>query len=486
MNFPVAIQRTLYTLSATDEDGDQATWTFHLTVVDIEPTFDMSLPFDLVLSIGEGFDDRSPGLVPFATRGNGRLAYSLSPSVPAGMRFWRIGGITDLWGTPHTAQGRTTYTVTATDADGDTATYNFYITVEADTIPDFSTAGAIDATFTSGTEITPLQLPEATNVNRPFTYSITSGALPHGLSFNVFTRTISGTPVSGQQRTQLAMTATDKDGDTGDYTFYITIEGPSFGPQEAIEKTLVASTEIIPFQLPEVDAGLGVGVVSPVTYSISSGTPLPPTLTFSQSNRMISGTPTAVQPRTRYTLTATDGNGAKALYDFYITVEGLGFGSTTEIDKIFIANTPIIPFELPVAEGGEGEVTYAITPALPPTLTFNPSNRMIGGTPGAAQPRRRYTLTASDGTNTDTYDFHITIRGLFFDSPPVIDRTLVSNIEINPVLQLPPATGGAGILTYGISPSTPLPPGLRFDGNTLRISGTPTTTQARTPYIMTV
>ena len=356
----------------------------------------------------------------------------------------------------------------------------FHITVEEDSVPDFSTAGTVDMTFKSGIEVTSFQLPKPNGGNSPLEYSIISGTFPD-LNFNIYTAILSGIPIA-QAKTQYIMRVKDFHLETDDYTFHLTVEGPSFGSEPPIEQTLVANKGITPFQLPEVDASLGVNVVEPVTYS----TDLPPTFTLDQSTRMVSGTPDTVKGRTKYTLTATDGNGAKAFYDFYITVEALAFESSPEIDKTFIARTPIEPFELPAAEGGDGVVTYAITPALPSTLTFNPSNRMVSGTPDTAQPKRRYTLTASDGTNTDTYDFHITVRGLFFDSPPVIDRTLIANIGIDPVLQLPSATGGAGILTYAISPSTPLPSGLSFDGNTLRISGTPTTTQARTPYIMTV
>ena len=487
--FPAILTNGQYTLTATDEDGIQTTWAFRITVEDISVTYGAD-PFDLVLILGERFDDddTEPGLVPLAV-GNGRLVYTLQPSLPSGLRlnfYFRRGTDTDLLGTPSTAQGRTTYTVTATDEDGDTDTYNFHITVEEDTIPDFDSASEIDMTFTSGTEVT-LQLPESTGGNTPLRYSLISGGLPTGLNFDTFTRRISGTPRGGQEKTQFTMRATDIHHETGDFTFHITVEGPSFGLKPSIEKTLVANTEITPFQLPEVDAGLSVGVVNPVTYSISPDTPLPPTLTFSQSNRMISGTPTAAQPRTKYTLTATDGNGAKSFYDFYITVESIDFLTRPEIDKTFVINTDIAPFQLPEAASSIGAVTYSIshrTP-LPGGLRFDSGTRIISGRPTVAQPRTLHTFEVTDGTNTVTYDFHITIDSLIFDSPPVIDRTLVANIEIDPVLQLPPVTGGAGIVTYEISPSTPLPPGLRFDENTLRISGTPTTIQARTPYILT-
>ena len=474
VDFPVVLARTQYVLTATDADGVQATWGFHITVEDINVSYGAPDPFDLVLIVDEYFDDddRRPGLVPFATGGNGRLVYSLSPPMPTGLRVnfgFRGGTDTDLLGRPRTIQGRTTYTVTATDEDGDTDTYNFHITIEADMIPDFSTAGTIDATFTSGTDITPLQLPESTDGNGPLTYALTSGALPQGLIFNTSTRTISGTPVGGQERTRLVMTATDRNGDTAGFTFHIMVEGVAFASSSVIDRTFLINSEITPIQLPEAK---GIGTL---TYTTTA---LPPGLNFDPVTRRISGTPTNAQTKTTYTLTATDGINS-ATYYFHITVDSFTFASPV-IERIFRAGAEITPIQLPETTSHPQTLTYTTT-ALPPGLSFDPVTRRISGTPTTTQERRKYTLTATDGVNSATFDFYITVEGITFARLPGIDKLFIVNSEITPI-QMPEATNGMGALTYSI---TALPQGLIFDPVTRRISGTPTATQTRTKHTLT-
>ena len=367
-------------------------------------------------------------------------------------------------------QPRTEYTLTATDADGDKTTWVFHLTIEDNTALDFDSASEVDRTFTSGTEITPLQLPEPTGGNRPLrSYAITSGALPQGLVFNTSTRTISGTPVGGQERTRLFMTATDRNGDTGDYIFYITIEGVALASSPVIDRAFLINSEITPIQLPEAK---GIGTL---TYTTTA---LPPGLSFDPDTRRISGTPIAAQGKTIYTLTATDGVNS-ATFDFYITVDNFTFVSPA-IERIFRAGAEITPIQLPETTSHPQTLTYTTT-ALPPGLSFDPVTRRISGTPTTTQERRKYTLTATNGVNLATFDFYITVEGITFVRSLGIDKLFIVNSEITPI-QMPEATNGMGALTYT---TTALPSGLSFDSDTRRISGIPTATQTRTLYTLT-
>lgn len=62
----------------------------------------------------------------------------------------------------------------------------------------------------------------------PYTFAITSGALPGGLSLNGATGVISGTPTAGGTPT-FQITATDANGITGSASFTITIAAPAAG-----------------------------------------------------------------------------------------------------------------------------------------------------------------------------------------------------------------------------------------------------------------
>ncbi len=70
--------------------------------------------------------------LPEATGGDGPLTYSLAPVLSAGLAF--DAGTRLLSGTPTAAQSATTYTYSATDADGDTVSLTFAITVKAESL----------------------------------------------------------------------------------------------------------------------------------------------------------------------------------------------------------------------------------------------------------------------------------------------------------------------------------------------------------------
>ena len=51
---------------------------------------------------------------------------------------------------------------------------------------------------------------------------------------------------------------------------------------------------------------------------------------------------------------------------------------------------------MPAASGGNGPLTYALTPAPPAGLTFDAATRTLSGTPTGARPATTYTYTATD------------------------------------------------------------------------------------------
>lgn len=62
----------------------------------------------------------------------------------------------------------------------------------------------------------------------------------------------------------------------------------------------------------------------------------------------------------------------------------------------YVANEAIADLILPEAIGGATPLTYALDPAPPPGLTFDPGTRTLSGTPAAASPASTYTYTATD------------------------------------------------------------------------------------------
>ncbi len=80
------------------------------------------------------------------------------------------------------------------------------------------------------------------------------------------------------------------------------------------------------------------------------------------------------------------------------------FDNATVEDKAFVKGEAIANETLPEAMGGDGALTYSLSPEPPAGLTFNPASRVLSGTPTAGQPATEYTYRAtdSDAANPDT------------------------------------------------------------------------------------
>ena len=238
---------TTYTYKATDTDGDTAELTFTITIAaDLRPVFAADA------SIADQSYTQNTRIaeltLPAATGGNGELSYTLTgpggAGLPAGLRF--DAAMRKLGGTPTATQAATTYTWTATDADGDTAELTFTITIAADLQPVFAADASIaDQSYTQNTRIAELTLPAATGGNGALSYTLTGpggAGLPAGLRFDAAMRKLGGTPTARQAATTYTWTATDTDGDTARLTFAITVaEDPRRARvQDALESALAA------------------------------------------------------------------------------------------------------------------------------------------------------------------------------------------------------------------------------------------------------
>ena len=309
-----AFDKKTFTYTVTDADGGPATLTFDIEVAaDLTPAFaqGVSIPAQ---SWTEGTAIGTLQL-PAATGGNAPLSYSLPPDLPTGLTF--DAAARTLTGTPTEALVKTSFTYTVTDGDGDTATLTFDIEVAADLTPAFAQGAAIvNQSWTAGTAIGTLQLPEAAGGNAPLTYSLTP-TLPDGLTFDPTARTITGTPTAAFSKTSFTYTATDGDGDTATLTFDIEVAAdltPAFASSAAIPaQSWTEGTAISTLQLPGATGGN-----APLTYSL---TPAVPTgLTFNATARTVTGTPTAALSKTSFTYTVTDADGDPATLTFDIEV----------------------------------------------------------------------------------------------------------------------------------------------------------------------
>ena len=465
-----------YTWTATDADGDTAQLTFTIAVfADTAPTFSRTVP-DQVWTQNRAITRL---FLPKASGGNGIRSYTLSPELPAGTSKGSVDH--DVTGTPTTLQSAITYTWKATDADGDEAELTFTITVVADTAPTFS--GVIpNKSWVQDSAITGFTLPSATGGNGTLTYTF-SPALPAGVATTTgATFTVSGTPTGHQAAATYIWKATDADGDSAQLTFTITIAQdlmPSFSTTIA-NQTGTQNTAMTAFTLPTATGGNGS-----LTYTIS---PALPAGLSKDSSHQVSGTPTGYQAATTYTWTVTDADGQTAELTFTITIaqDLMPSFATTIANQTGTQDTAITAFTLPTATGGDGTLTYALSPALPAGVaTTTGAAFTVSGTPTGHQTATTYTWTATDADgDTAQLTFTITIAQ---DLMPSFATTIANQTgtqdSVITAFTLPTASGGNAPLVYALSPD--LPAGLsKSDSHS--VSGTPTGYQAAATYTWTV
>ncbi|MGH7027797.1 putative Ig domain-containing protein [Brevundimonas sp.] len=237
----------------------------------------------------------------------------------------------------------------------------------------------------------------------PYTFAVTAGALPAGISLAP-DGTLSGSPVSGGAF-NFTVTATDSSTGTGPFSI-----------SAAHTLTVAASTiAVAPASLPTATRGTAYsqsvtasGGVAPYTYAIATGA-LPAGLTLSPTGQ-ISGTPTVTGSFTfgvRATDSATGAGPYAGGVELTLTVSAASLTVTPTALPEVLAGTPVN--QQMQATGGQGGYTYAVTSgALPQGLTLSTAG-VLGGRPTVAGTFV-FTVTATDGFgNTGSVALSLTV-----------------------------------------------------------------------------
>ncbi|RZJ95566.1 MAG: autotransporter domain-containing protein, partial [Brevundimonas sp.] len=308
-----------------------------------------------------------------------------------------------LSGTP-TAGGTFNFTVTATDSSTGTGP--------------FSVSAAYGLTIGApAMSLTPATLPAATVAQpysqsfaaaggvAPYSYAVTAGALPAGLSLTA-DGALSGTPTAGGTF-NFTVTATDSATGAGPYTASQAIALTVNGSTIAVTPTaLAAGTRGVAYS----QSVSATGGVAPYTYALEAGA-LPAGLTLSPQG-VIAGTPTAVGSFTigiRATDSATGAGPYQGVTTVTLTVGAATISVTPTTLPEVLAGTPFS--QQMQASGGQGGYTYAVTSgALPSGLTLTSGGLLSGRaqTSGVFT----FTVTARDGFgNTGAAALSLTVNG---------------------------------------------------------------------------
>jgi hypothetical protein len=454
-----------FTITVTDAAGATAANTFSLSVnAAVSATQAVATK---VLTVGVA----APGFTPVTAAGGvSPYTFGISPALPAGLVLSGSSGA--ITGTPAASLAATTYTITAADTVGGSATATFSLTVNAaptSTLAVASNALTINRAAVAFTPVT------ATGGSGALTYSV-SPALPAGLSLNSASGAISGTPTAASAATNYTVTATDTLGAATSKTFALTVNPAVVASQAVASRTLTAGAAAVAFTPVTATGGTGA-----YTFAISPA--LPTGLTLNGTTGAISGTPTVAATAATYTVTVTDTLGASASQTFSLTVNGAVTAAQAIASKVLTAGTAATTFTPVTAAAGTTPYAFTIAPTLPGGLTLNATTGAISGTPTAALATTTFTITVTDASNaTASRTFTLTVNGSVVATPTIANKTLTAGsaaAAFTPVT----ASGGTSPYTFAITPA--LPAGLSLNTTTGAISGTPTVAAAAANYTVT-
>ena len=404
-----------FTYTATNAEGTSSPATVTITVS--APTIIYAPSSPSSTTVGMAYSHSLAG----ASGGASPYTYAItSGSLPAGMTLASSG---TLSGTP-TAGGTFNFTVQARDSSTGTGPFTasraLSLTVNAPTI----SVGPVSLpNATAGTSY-PTQTMSASGGIASYSYAVTAGSLPAGLSLNTGTGVISGTP-TGSGNYNFTITATDSSTGSGPYTgsraYTVTIGAPAITISPNTLQTPVYNVAYS--QTLSASGGSGS-----YTYALTGGA-LPAGLSLNTSNGVISGTPTA-SGSYNFTITATETpSGASASQPYSGTIAA---PTITMTPASLSGATTGVPYSQTLsANGGVAPYTYAVTSGtLPAWLSLNTSNGVISGTP-TASGSYSFTVTATDknhATGAQSYTLAVTNQAPVAN---LVNATVAANSSSN-------------------------------------------------------
>lgn len=329
--------------------------------------------------------------------GTASLTYSISPSLPVGLSMNPSTGA--ITGTPTAILIATTFTVTVTDANGETATNTFILAVNGSvtaTVVDASIGLTVNHSASNATPVT------GSGGTAPLTYSVSPG-LPSGLMFNSSTGAVGGTPTAVSAATSYTVTITDANHATATAKFNLTVNSA------VVASVAIASETLTQNRAAAFTPVVATGGTGALTYSVSPG--LPAGLMFNSSTGAVSGTPTVVSATTSYLVTATDTDGATATASFTLTVDAAVTATTVIPSTTLTFYQAATAFTPVTGSGGATPLSYSVSPALPAGLSMSSTTGAIMGTPTSVSAAATYMVTVTDTNKaTGTAMFSITVN----------------------------------------------------------------------------
>ncbi|MCL2092294.1 MAG: putative Ig domain-containing protein [Micrococcales bacterium] len=380
-------------------------------------------------------------------------------------------------GTP-ALPGQYTVTVTASnvidgEARSDSVQFTLYVGLpEAGPVitSGAAPAGTVDVEYSFTVQATGNPAP---------TFAVTDGDLPTGLTLDVITGTIAGTPTTAGEYvvtiTASNMVAGETRSDSVELTFVV-------GEAGAQEVPPVITVGVVP------DGTVGAAYSFTVqatgspapTFAVTAGA-LPPGLVLDPVSGSITGTPTAVGEFT-VTITASNTVAGQTRSDSVELTFVVGEAGAQEVPPVITVG--VVPdgtvgaaYTFTVQATGSPAPTFAVTSgSLPDGLALDPVSGTITGVPSVAG-EFTVTITASNTvagqTRSDSVELTFVVgEAGAAEEPPVITVGPVPDGTVGAAYAFTVQATGSPVPTFTVTDGA-LPPGLVLDPVSGTIAGTP-------------
>ena len=439
-----------FTVGVTDTAGAVGTQSYSVVINPTLTITNTTLPSGMVAHAYTGAINISGGTSP-------DTFVIMSGTLPSGLSLNSSTGA--ITGTPTTGIGSPfTFTVGVTDLAGAAASQSYSVsistvlTITTATLPNWTVNQAYTQTVSVIGGVS------------PYSFALTTGSLPTGLSLNSSTGVITGTPsTTSGSPFAFTISVTDSVNSVTNASYSVTIN-----PTPTIATTTLPDWTVNAAYSQTITVA---GGTNPDTFAVTSGS-LPTGLTLNSNTGAITGTPNTTSGSPfAFTISATDAAGAVASRNYSEAINTAISITTTTLPSGTLNQSYSQTIGV---SGGTNPDTFAITSgSLPTGLTLNSSTGALTGTPTTATGSPfTFTITATDAAGSAaSKSYTLTII-----APLTITTTTLPNGTINQhYSQTISVSGGTNPDTFALT-SGALPPGITLNSASGVISGTSTAT----------
>ena len=360
-----------------------------------------------------------------------------------------------------------TFVVTAYTTDGQESSYSAPVSSAATIVNQAPSFNPLSPQSVAENSLLSFTVSASDPDGDALTYSASN--LPQGATFNASTRTFSWTPTYTQSGNYQVTFAVSDGQLTASQTVGIGVTNVDRAPVfSATAPQSVAENSALSFTVSASDPDNDT-----LTYSASG---LPKGATFNASTKTFSWTPSYTQSGNyQVTFTVSDGQ--------LTASQTVGIG-VTNVDRapVFSSTAPqsvaensSLSFTISASDPDNDTLTYSAS-GLPKGATFNASTRTFAWTPSYTQAGSyNVAFTASDGTLSATQSVAITVTNV--DRAPVFSATAPQSVAENSALSFTVSASDPDNDTITYSASA-LPKGASFNASTHTFSWTPSSSQA--------